>query len=351
MVVDLKKSATLIAVAVFMAAIVLISIAERHAGALELTNRFVEISSALPSQSAAHNYQFFVPSTTTLGSIVFEYCSNSPLFNLSCIAPAGLDVSNASLLNQSGNTGFGVDSADTTANRLVVSRLPLNGAAITSSYLFANITNPSSSGTTTFVRISTHASNDGSGPVTDSGAVAFVTQTVFSIGAAVPPFLQLCVGVTVSLNCSAASGDSINLGILSAKQANSGQSQFAAATNSPTGYIVYSLGTTMTSGNNSIQALGTPSVSLPGSNQFGINLRANSIPAVGQNVTGGGTAAPTANYNQQNFFKFSDGDAIAASSLPSDYNLFTASYLVNVSSGQAPGVYSTTITYLGVGQF
>jgi hypothetical protein len=319
--------------------------------ALDLSQMSVAISTAVPSATASHTFQFFVPSPTTVGSIVFEYCSNSPLFDDPCAAPAGANVKNAALASQTGNTGFIVDSANSTSNKLVISRAPLNASVILTNYIFSNITNPSTGGATTFVRISTYASVDGSGSYTDRGAVAFATEVAFTVGAFVPPFLQLCVGITVTPNCSSVSGDSINLGVLSPNHANAGQSQFAIATNSASGYIVYSLGNTMTSGNNIIPALAIPTTNFPGTGQFGINLRANLSPPVGQDPVGTGTGTPTLNYNTPNRFMFSNGDSLVISPLPSDYNRMTVSYLVNVPPNQIPGIYSTTVTYLAVVQF
>lgn len=321
------------------------------AKAAELSNRSVIISSATPSAVTNETFQFFVANIYILGSIVFEYCSNSPLLNLSCTAPTGLDVSGANLVNQSGNGGFSIDNADTTANQMVISRIALNTAIINSSYTFSNIINPSTAGATFYVRITTYSSTDGSGNYVDNGSVAFATEAIFSANAFVPPFIQICVGLTVAPNCSSFSGDTVDLGILSPIHANAGQSQFASGTNSETGYAVYSLGTTMTSGNNIIPALTFPSTSFPGTGQFGINLRANLSPPIGQDPVGTGTAIPTANYNTPNRFVFNNGDQIATATIPSDYNRMTVSYLVNVPSNQFPGVYSTTVTYLAVAQF
>ncbi|MGH7157294.1 MAG: hypothetical protein ACREGG_04260 [Candidatus Saccharimonadales bacterium] len=324
---------------------------EPAAKAAELSNRSVTISSASPLAVTNETYQFFVQNIYTMGSIVFEFCSNSPLIYEPCTAPTGLDVSGANLISQTGNTGFSIDSATTTANKLVISRAPLNTAVITTAYQFSNIINPSAGGATTFVRISTYASNDGSGNYTDNGTVAFATENIFDVGASVPPFLKICVGITVAPDCSSISGDTLNLGILSPNHANAGQSQFASGSNSATGYTVYSLGTTMTSGNNIIPALAFPSANFPGTGQFGINLRVNLSPPVGQDPVGTGTATPTANYNTPNRYMFSDGDSVAITSIPSDYNRMTVSYLVNIPPNQLPGVYSTTITYLAVAQF
>lgn len=319
--------------------------------AAELQNRSVQLASAIPSALDIYSFNFFVPSINILGSIEFDFCSNSPILGDPCIAPAGLDVSSANLINQSGNTGFSVDGARTTSSSLVISRPPLAAAVLNTNFVFDNMTNPSAFGTTTFVRITTYASSDTSGGYTDNGSVAYVTVSRFSVDAFVPPFLQLCVGITVSPNCSFISGDRVDLGILSNTHASAGTSQFAAGTNSPSGYAVYGLGTTLTSGNKIIPALSITSTSLPGSGQFGINLRANLSPPIGSDPVGIGIATPTPNYNQPNEFTFNNGDMLADSPLPSDYNRMTVSYLANVPASQQPGVYSTTITYQAIAQF
>lgn len=322
-----------------------------NSSAFILFNRTVTISTPLPSAVATHSFTFDIPTTSDIGSIVFEYCSNSPVFFDSCTPPAGLDVSSAVLASQFGNTGFSIDNTDGTATKIVLTRPVAPGIITSNSYVFSNITNPSFVSPSTFVRISTHASTDGSGPWIDTGGVGFAIQSVFNVGAYVPPFLQLCVGITVSPDCSAISGDSINLGILSSTRANFAQSQFATATNDPTGYNIFALGNTMTSGSNVINSLASPSPSFPGTAQFGINLRANLIPPIGQDPVGLGTAAPTADYNLPNRFTFIPGDNIASSTINTNYNRMTVSYLVNVPSNQAPGIYATTITYLAVVQF
>jgi hypothetical protein len=322
-----------------------------RSSAFILFNRSVTISSAVPSAVTTHSFKFDVPTTSDIGSIVLEYCSNNPYFADPCSAPAGLDASAAVLINQSGNTGFSVDSTDTTVSKLVLTRPSAPGIMTSSSYTLSNVTNPSSAGLATYVRISTHAATDGSGPAEDTGAVAFAVQNTFEVDAFVPPFLQICVGITVAPDCSATSGDSIDLGILSSQHSNDGQSQFAVATNDINGYTVFALGTTMTSGNNTIQSLSSPTPSFPGTPQFGINLRANLLPPVGQDPVGLGTGVPAASYNITDKYVFNDGDSIAASPLTTNYNRMTVSYLVNVPSNQPAGIYATTVTYAATVQF
>jgi hypothetical protein len=331
--------------------LLLVITVSRPAAAITITNRSITLGSYTPSAVTNENFQFTLPTTADVGSIVLEYCSNSPSFYLSCVAPTGLDVSAATLTTQSGNVGFSIDTADGNANHLVLSRPVTPGTVLPNQYIFNNITSPSTPGETVFVKISTHDTTDGSGPNQDTGAVAFAVQSIFNVNAFVPPFLQMCVGVTVAPDCSSTVGDSVDLGILSSTVANKGKSQFAVATNDITGYVVFVLGPTLTSGSNIIPALPSPAASFPGTGQFGINLRANLIPPVGQDPVGIGTGIPAANYNIPNRFTYNDGDSITTSTLPSDYNRMTVSYLVNVPKKQSPGIYSSTFTYVATVEF
>lgn len=319
--------------------------------ALDFTNRSIQVSTALPLATASHNFSLTYPSTGSVGSIVFEYCENSPLEDQPCTAPGGLNVAGATLDSQSGNIGFSIDATNTTANKLVLTRVPAAGVAVASTYNFSNITNPSTAGVTEFVRVSTYASIDGSGASIDSGSVAFATVSPFNVATFVPPFIRMCVGLSVAVDCSTATGNSLNLGDFTTSQAKSGQSQFAVGTNSISGYNVSVLGTTMTSGNNSIAAMGSPAASQNGTSQFGLNLKANSNPSVGQEPSGSGTGLPAAGYDTVNVFKFAPGDTIASAGTPTEFNQMTVSYLVNINSSQPAGYYSTTLTYLATASF
>ncbi|HSW85433.1 MAG TPA: hypothetical protein VLF79_02355 [Candidatus Saccharimonadales bacterium] len=322
-----------------------------HIYALRMTNRSITLSTATPSAVASHDFQFTLGSTTDVGSIVFEYCNNSPLFDVPCNpAPAGLSLSGAVLSQQTGNTGFVIDNIDSTASKLIISRVPSVGLAVPSNYNFDNIINPSGGDETSYVRISTYTSTQGTGPLIDYGAVAFSTTTNFEVGAFVPPYLNICVGVTVAGDCSNMAGDSLDLGILSNQATRFATSQFAASTNSNTGCAVYSLGTTMTSGNNVIPGMFNQA-NQTGVSEFGINLRANNKPIVGQDPSGAGTSIPTANFNTPNSFSFVPGSQLSDSSTATDYNRMTVSYIVNVNGSQPAGVYSTTLTYLASAEF
>ncbi len=322
-----------------------------NAKAADLKPRSIIIGSSLASEVTTHEFRFTTITSGSIGSVVFEYCSNLPFFGAPCTAPNGLVVNSASITSQSGITGLSLSPGDSAANKIVLTRSVsvVNPTAV--SINLSNITNQSNPNETVFVRISTLASTNGLGTPVDFGPVVYSTADGVGVGGYVPPFLTFCVGVTVELNCSSTNGSLINLGELSERDPSTGTSQFAVATNDPTGYNAYVSGGTMTAGNEIIPALASNAGSSIGTSQFGINLRSNSSPSVGADVTGSGTGVPVTGYNSSNSFRYNDGELIAQSPLPTNYNKFTVSYLVNISEDQAPGVYASSFTYTGIASF
>lgn len=315
-----------------------------------LLSRSVTIGDSQASANTFHRFDFVIPTANTLGSIEFEYCSNTPFVGTTCTAPNGLSLSGAVLASQTGATGFSIDGSSTT-NKIVLTRSPSANLALqTASYRFNSVINNSDPNSTVYVRVSTFASNDASGPRTDSGSVLFSTALGVTVEGYVPPYLTFCTGITVAINCSSQSGDYINFGELSSQTPRLGTSQYSGSTNDPGGFTTTVTGTTMTSGNQVIPALSSPKASNPGSSQFGINLRANSSPSVGKNKTGVGSSTAKSDYNNQNKFKFAS-QVISQSTKSTDFNRFTVSYLVNISPDQAPGVYVATMTYIAVAAF
>lgn len=317
--------------------------------ALQLAARSLQISSAVPGDTVRYNLSLQYATVGTLGSIQFEFCQNDPLIGTACTAPPGLDLTAASLVDQTGETGFSIH-ASSTANKLVLSRPPTLATTQPSSYVLDGVVNPTATGTH-YVRIQTFASDDASGPELDRGGLAFSINPAFQVSTEVPPYLEFCTAITiVNHDCSTASGNTVDFGELSRSQTSTAVSQFMAVTNASSGYGVTLAGTTMTAGNEVIPAV-VNSVSVPGLSQFGLNLRANSLPPVGNEPAGSGSAAPLAAYDQPNRFSFGSGDTIAAAIGASDFQTFTTSYIVNVSADQAPGQYAATLSYICLANF
>jgi hypothetical protein len=318
--------------------------------AAQLTERSLQLSNNNAGQSASYKISFTVPTTGTLGSVKIEFCDNTALFEEACVAPASFDASGATLSDQVGETGFAIDGAST-SNVLILSRTPTASVGGAVSYTLNNIINASNDGSS-FARFSTFATDDASGPETDKGSVAYSLNESFSVSTEVPPYLIFCLGNAIPSNdCASAQGDYVNVGDMGPTYTSSGQTQLLTATNAANGYAISVFGGTMTSGNNEIPIIVPGGMSVAGVSQFGINLRANTNPSVGQNPTGPGHGAATAAYNQPNHYRYSSGDVLASSPDADDYRKYTVSYIINVSANQPPGVYASTFTYICLANF
>jgi hypothetical protein len=331
---------------------IVLSFFNQQAYAADLTSRSIRLGSSFASEVTTHSYQFDTATASNIGSIQFQYCSNSPLFTEPCTPVPGLNLVSAGIFSQIGLTGFSVSGA-TAASNLIITRAPVAEVPITANFVFSNVVNPSTPDSVVYVRITVFDNINATGATIDTGAVVFVVDDRFNIDAYVPPYLTFCVGVTVSLNCSSASGFLIDFGEFSSLSTSAVTTQFAAATNDPSGYNVFVNGQTMLSGSNTIPALIVQTSNQPGTSQFGINLRSNTNPSVGANPESGAVAsgAPTANYNTSNLFRFVSGESLARSTISTGFNRYTVSYIVNVSEDQKPGYYATTLTYTAVATF
>jgi len=320
------------------------------AAADDFPSRSLQLLNDAPGSTTTYNLSFTISTNTTIGSLDILFCSNTPLPGDSCTLPAGLNVANAVLSSQSGLTGFTLYPAAT--NELVLSRAAsLVTPPLPVAFSFTNVVNPSSPGPY-YARISAYSSTNATGSMVDFGGLAYAINNNLLINSVVPPYLTFCAAVVIpSYDCSAATGDYIDLGDLSTGHSSQADSQLLVATNAAGGYVIQVSGTTMTSGNNTIAPIGNDSASKPGTSQFGINLRANTLPTIGADPTGPGYGQPTTSYNNPNQYQFVDADTIANSLNADNYREYTVSYLVNISSNQAPGVYVSTLTYICAGSF
>lgn len=323
----------------------------RPLAAAGLNNRSLTLGSSVPSISTNYIFRFSLTNLAPLGAIRFEFCANSPIPGDSCVIPSGFDVSSAILASQVGEIGFSI-APGVTANDVVLTRAPATVTPQVVTYRFDNVNNPEQANTSYYVRITTHGLSDASDPAIEDGGIAFGITDNFSVSAYVPPYLQFCVGVSITGNdCVTAAGSLIDFGLLSETAPSIATSQMAGATNGFGGMAITMTGTTMTSGINTITALNIPAVSIPGTGQFGLNLRANTSPSAGVDPFGPGTTNPIGDYGLQNQFTFRNGDIIASSPISTDFRTLTVSYLVNISAAQAAGVYTSTITYIATATF
>lgn len=329
------------------------------------------VGGSAPGGTVNHFYEFTLPGGSDVGSIKFEYCTTAAnsTANPTCVGPTGLDSSTSTLSAQTGATGF-TNLTHTSANELYISRVSASNvpANQTASYRLSGVTNPTNPNETFFVRISTYLTTDGTGSPTDTGTVTASTAEPIDLTGTMPESLVFCTGETVSVNgssvpdCSTATPGDITFNkLFSPTDTAIASSQMAASTNAGAGYAITVNGPTMTSGSNTITAMGTADDSLQGVSQFGLNLKANTVAASSSFPASSAEVAPAANatnyrgqaslgYDAADTFKYTSGDVVADSynggAGGTDAQIFTASYIVNVPGSQPAGTYTTTLTYI-----
>jgi hypothetical protein len=250
----------------------------------------------------------------------------------------------------------------TTANSIYLTRVAASGGGAVVEQLLG-VVNPSTANQTFFVRIASYASTDTTGSPVDTGTVAAAIVNPIQLTGTMPESLVFCTGATISLtggvpDCTTATSGAINFNELFTPTDTAwATSQMAASTNAGSGYAVTINGTTLTSGSNTITAMGTTNTSIHGVSQFGVNLRANTTPSIttsadvapivnGTNYNGTPTTTAGASYGTANSYTYNSGDSVATSPGGTDAQIFTASYIVDVPGSQPAGTYTTTLTYI-----
>ncbi|MDB5169764.1 MAG: hypothetical protein JWN82_160 [Candidatus Saccharibacteria bacterium] len=226
-----------------VAAIVLTALPMNKAEAVQIQARNIQMSDSAPSGGSIttgvgsgtkviYKVSFTTTNTaSTIGGIVIDFCSNSPLAGETCTAPTGLltNKSTTAIFNASGmGTGaFAVytsDAGTANASRLILTRASPAALTSTVSFELGNatnaLTNPSTTGTF-FARIYTYATAAAAqGHVTsaatgyiDYGGIALSTVSVITITARVQENLAFCLSnASPTSNCGGASTPAVTLG-------------------------------------------------------------------------------------------------------------------------------------------
>lgn len=203
---------------------------------------------------------------------------------------------------------------------------------------------------------------------------------------------ELTVGSTKSTNYKAQAGfntdrtpwievsvqtPSVNMGVLDSSHPNIGTAQFYVKSYLSSGYVVQTVGTPPTYAGHTFTTPNTPATSSPGTEQFGMNLVANT--AVTGAVDGTGTSMPNFGtdpvqhtdagfpsdpfglgdaynsgsqvYDTTNQFKYTSGDIIASASSSSGYTYYTISYIFNISPVTPAGTYIMNQSLVATGTF
>lgn len=343
------------------------------ASAAQITNRSLTLMTSTdgntggstPGGNVNHKFTFTLPTTQTLGSIKFEYCTIA--VQDACVTPTGMDAAAATFGNETGSTITGFSLASAATNSVVIRRTA-NSTSGNVTVQINNVKNPTTPNYTFFVRITSHASTDGTGAIIDSGSVAASTATQIILSGIMPESLVFCTGSTIDLNpttllpdCSTAGTGLVDFTTLFSTTATSfATSQMAASTNASQGYTITVNGNTLMNGTTPIPNITTAKGPSLGVSEFGMNLVQNQVATtpVGENVTpvsdpGGNKdfrAQALAGYNTADIYKYVSGDPVANSGNdilgPTNAQRYTATYMVNVAGNQLAGTYSTTLTYI-----
>jgi hypothetical protein len=145
-------------------------------------------------------------------------------------------------------------------------------------------------------------------------------------------------------------GGPINLGTLSAGSTKFGSTTFSVKNYLSSGYVV-TLDGRSPQNKSQTKTLSTMSVadtSQPGTEQFGVNLRQNTIPAVGSDAqqlpdSTFSYGTPSVGYNSPNNFKYVSGDTIAHSLTSSGQTNYTMSVIENIATNTHADTYSGTL--------
>ncbi|MBN1778767.1 MAG: hypothetical protein JW816_00900 [Candidatus Buchananbacteria bacterium] len=146
---------------------------------------------------------------------------------------------------------------------------------------------------------------------------------------------------------------SIDFGTLSTSETKTASHTLTIDSNAINGLSVTVSGSTLTAGANQIAAIGaTAAAAQVGTEQFGINLKSNTTPAVGAEPVGDSPQAePNGQYATADQFAFQSGDTIISATSDIAKTTTTVSYIANISSSTAAGSYSTTLTYAATANF
>ncbi len=158
-----------------------------------------------------------------------------------------------------------------------------------------------------------------------------------SFGAVTPddPLLEMIVEPGVS-----------NLGVLGAEKTATKTSIVRIRSYLSNGYTLQIVGDPPKYQGHTLATPATPTASAMGTEQFALNVVANTVPAVGVAPEQVPSAAisfgePHASYATPNLFKYTSGDVIALSNSASGQTNYTISMIVNVSNTTPAGHYTS----------
>lgn len=377
-------------------------IVANHASAGLITTRYIRMSSSAASAAdVTYQVNLVTATTSTVGSMAIDFCSNNPIIGDTCNAPAGFNINEAGLAinNIAGPTDWNVNAATTTNTLILTRTTPANinsGVTITFELGDAGgsdgVTNPSATNTTFYARILTYvdADDDSNGCdntddsavcyadttpriYIDAGGVALSTAAQITVTSRVQERLTFCVYTDV--NC-AAGGTAVALGDTNGVLDTAGpyvdvSTKYDVSTNASQGVAIRVKGPTLTTGGFTIDGMAAEAASSAASEQFGMctymsggaagltpdtdydginggNDCSDTTQTAGTGLTGGDGGS---------FFFFDPtltnttyGD-VFANKTAGDTSNGVIAFIGNIANTTEAGVYTTTLTFIATGTY
>jgi hypothetical protein len=322
---------------------------------LPIPDRSATLDDSRPGDPNVH-LSWNSTSVSTIKAIRIQVCTDG-LKNVACTGPTGADLTPVTLTNTSGELGFSGWSITSVISAHEILITNTTGAATTiggtSALDLGNFVNPTSIGTF-FFRISTYTTTAAAPADSVSyGAIASSTNRSVTVTSEVNDALIFRVANTIT-SCDGtsetnipdpndAASDLVNLSPdpASANTTSTGTAQFCVVTNAPNGYVVtyadwgansYDGHAGFWNGSHEFNPGGISAfTSTPGVEQFGFKV----------SVAGAGSGTVTAPYNASTYNYNDSGSAvqIASASASSAANIFTVSYVANITSITPGGTY------------
>lgn len=325
------------------------------AHASSLTSLSDTQSTIKDSTASNHDIQFTTPTGIASGQTFTLTWDNSTSVN------ASLDYTDIDLLDDGVNVTLAASPSGSTWGVVRTSATVIT---------FTNGTTAVGAGSVVRIKIGTNASNQSTGVRQITNGSAGTTTLTIAGGTfadsgtiSTPIISNDVVNITATVNQTisfAVSDNTIGFGTLSSSTAhyatgdtNGTTSDTAAhtvtvATNAPNGYTITLGGATLTSGSNTIDAIGaTSAASSTGSEQFG--LYATKSGGVNGTITTrySDNATPKFAYNATG----STTDTLATGTSATNTETYSIHYIANIASTTEAGSYATNITYVGTGNF
>lgn len=211
------------------------------------------------------------------------------------------------------------------------------GSIVVITYSSANSINPSTDGSKEITI---------SGTFGDTGSITvnILTDDQVSVSATVAQSLTFSISDnTIGFGTLSSSNDRFATGDLAGNDNATTAHTLVVGTNAANGYTMTLNGATLTSGGNTIDAIGAVNTaSAEGTEQFGLRM----TPA-------GGSGAVTAPYADVGY-AFNSGafpDDVASSNTASANTTYSVIYLANIEANTEAGAYTATMTYTATANF